>query len=166
MVVLGIVAGLATTAEKNDDCIESSEQLDKCVRFDVLEDSTVGVKIAELLSLNVSTSIDEQFSLKVQKTAEVPQTQFIERVVNIPIMQQWQVQQFKLCRRSWRFTDAVPMVQMVQKTEEISHKRSSWTRLPRCPWWCSTRFPRFRWCRKQLVMKSCDSMAVSHQHAT
>ena len=39
--------------------------LTKCVRFDVLEDSTVGVKIAELLRLNVSTSIDEQFSLKV-----------------------------------------------------------------------------------------------------
>ena len=48
MVVLGIVAGLATTAEKNDDYIESNEQLDKCVKFDVREDSTVGVKIAEL----------------------------------------------------------------------------------------------------------------------
>ena len=66
------------------------------------EDSTVGVKIAELLRLNVSTSIDEQFSLTVQKTAEVPRTQFIDRVVNISVVQQRQVQQFKLSRRSWR----------------------------------------------------------------
>ena len=81
---------VVTIAEKNDDCIESSEQLDKCERFDVREDSTVGVKIAELLRLNVSTSIDEQFSLKVQKTAEVRRTQFIDRVVNIPVVQQRQ----------------------------------------------------------------------------
>ena len=87
---------VATTAEKNDDCIESNEQFDKCERFDVREDSTVGVKIAELLRLNVSTSIDEQFSLKVQKTAEVSRTQFIDGVVNIPVVQQRQVQQFKL----------------------------------------------------------------------
>ena len=76
-----------TTAEKNDDYIESNEQLDKCVKFDVREDFTVGAKIAELLRLNISTSIDEQFSLKVQKTAEVPRTQFIDRVVNIPVVQ-------------------------------------------------------------------------------
>ena len=79
-----------TTAEKNDDCIESSEQLDKCERFDLREDFTVGVKIAELLRLNVSTLIDEQFSLKVQKTAEVPRKQYIDRVVNIPVVQQRQ----------------------------------------------------------------------------
>ena len=30
----------------NDDYIESNEQLDKCVKFDVREDFTVGVKIA------------------------------------------------------------------------------------------------------------------------
>ena len=84
---------VVTTAEKNDDCIDSSEQLDKCEKFDVREDSTVGVKIAELLRLNVSTSIDEQFSLKVQKTAEVPRTQFIDRVVNISVVQQRQVVQ-------------------------------------------------------------------------
>ena len=33
MVVLGIVAGLATTVEKNDDYIESNEQLDRCVKI-------------------------------------------------------------------------------------------------------------------------------------
>ena len=55
----------------------TSSQKSKCVKFDVREDSTVGVKIAELLRLNVSTSMVEQFSLKVQKTAEVPRTQFI-----------------------------------------------------------------------------------------
>ena len=81
---------VVTIAEKNDDYIESNELLDKCERFDVREDFTVGVKIAELLRLNISTSIDEQFSLKVQKTAEVPRTQFIDRVVNIPVVQQRQ----------------------------------------------------------------------------
>ena len=54
------------------------------------EDSTVGVKIVELLRLNISTSIDEQFSLKVQKTAEVPRAQFIDRAVNVPVVQQRQ----------------------------------------------------------------------------
>ena len=109
-----------TTTEKNDDYIESNEQLDQCVKFDVREDPTVGVKIAEVLRLNVSTSMVKQFSLKVQKTAEVPRTQFIDRVVNISVVQQMQVQEFKLCRRPLRFTDSVPMVQTIQKTEEIS----------------------------------------------
>ena len=81
---------VVTTAEKNDDCIESNEQFGKCVKFDVREDFTVGVRIAELLRFNVSTSIDEQSSLKVQKTAEVSRTQFIDRVVNIPVVQQRQ----------------------------------------------------------------------------
>ena len=44
-------------------------------------------------------------------------------VVNIPVVQQRQVQQFMLCRRSRRFTDSVPTVQTVQKTEEISQVR-------------------------------------------
>ena len=34
-----------------------------------------------------------------------------------------QIQQVMLCRRSRRFTDSVPMVQTVQKTEEISQER-------------------------------------------
>ena len=42
------------------------------------------------------------------------------QVVNIPVVQQRQVQQFMLCRRSRRSTDSVPTVQTVQKTEEIS----------------------------------------------
>ena len=45
------------------------------------------------------------------------------QVVNIPVVQQRQVQQFMLCRRSRRFTDSVPTVQTVQKTEEISQVR-------------------------------------------
>ena len=140
---------VVTTAEKNDDCIESSEQLDKCEKFDVREDSTVGVKIAELLRLNVSTSI-EQFSLKVQKTAEVPRTQFIDRVLNIPVVQQRQevVQKIvemhrfstngangsedrggytsavldKVVDMSVVVQHQVPMVQMVQKT--VGHEES------------------------------------------
>ena len=45
------------------------------------------------------------------------------RVVNIPVVQQRQVQPFMLCRRSRRSTDSVPTVQTVQKTEEISQVR-------------------------------------------
>ena len=129
-------SGFVLKSTANNDYIESNEQLEKCVKFDMREDSTVGVKIAELLRLNVSTSIDEQFSLKVQKTAEAPRTQFIDRVVNIPVVQQRQVQQIKLYRRPWRL-----------------HKCSSWTRLSTCPLWCNAKCPCFRWCRKQLVVK-------------
>ena len=126
---------------------------DKCERFDVREDSTVGVKIAELLRLNVSTSIDEQFSLKVQKTAEVPRTQFIDRVVNIPVVQQRQevVQKIvgmhrfstngangtedrgdytcavldKVVDMSVVVQHQVPMVQMVQKTVGHEERQSA-----------------------------------------
>ena len=149
---------VATIAAKNDDYIESNEQLDKCERFDVREDSTVGVKIAELLRLNISSSIDEQFSLKVQKTAEVHRTQFIDRVVNIPVVQQRQVQQFKLCRRLRRCTDSVPTVQTVQKIVEITQVQF-WTRLLTCPLWCNAKCPWFRWCRKQLAMKKVRARA-------
>ena len=41
--------------------------------------------------------------------------------MNIPVVQQRQVQQFMLCRRSRRFTDSVPTT--VQKIEEISQVR-------------------------------------------
>ena len=144
---------VVTTAEKYDDCIESSKQLDKCERFDVREDSTVGVKIAELLRLNVSTSIVHQFSLKVQKTAEVPRTQFIDRVVNIPVVQQRQevVQKIvemhrfstngangsedlgdytsavldKVVDMSVVVKHQVPMVQMVQKTVGHEERQSA-----------------------------------------
>ena len=118
---------VVTFTEKNDDYIESNEQLDRCVKFDVREDSTVGVKIVELSRLNVSTSIDEKFSLNVRKTAEVPRTQFIDRVTNISVVQQKQVQQFKLCRRSCRLS----------RRPWRLHKCSSWTRLSRCPLWCN-----------------------------
>ena len=115
------------------------------------EDSTVGVKIAELLRLNVSTSIDEQFSLKVQKTAEVPRKQYIDRVVNIPVVQQRQevvqkiVEMYRFSTNGANgsedrggYTSAVldkvvdmsvvvqhqvPMVQMVQKT--VGHEERS-----------------------------------------
>ena len=140
---------VVTTAEKYDDCIESSKQLDKCERFDVREDFTVGVKIAELLRLNVSTSIDEQFSLKVQKTAEVPRKQFIDRVVNIPVVQQRQevvqkiVEMYRFSTNGANgsedrggYTSAV-LDKVVDMSVVVQHTR--------CPW--------FRWCRKQLAMK-------------
>ena len=127
---------VVTTAEKNDDCIESNEQLDKCERFDVREDSTVGVKIAELLRLNVSTSIDEQFSLKVQKTAEVLRTKFIDRVVNIRSCNSGRSSSScaedrgdytsavldKVVDMSVVVQRQVPMVQVVQKT--VGHEES------------------------------------------
>ena len=144
---------VVTTAEKNDDCIKSNEQFDKCERFEVRENSTVGVKIAELLRLNVSTSIDEQFSLKVQKTAEVSRTQFIDGVLNIPVVQQRQevVQKIvEMHRFSTNGADGsedrgdytsavldkvvdmsvvvqhqVPMVQMVQKTVGHEERQSA-----------------------------------------
>ena len=143
-------SGFLLKSTANDDYIESNEQFDKCVKFDVREDSTVGVKIAELLRLNVSTSIDEQFSLKVQKTAEAPRTQF-HRLTSRSCNRgrssrssctedrgdaQIQYQRCRLSRRPWRL-----------------HKCSSWTRLSTCPLWCNAKCSWFRWCRKQLVVK-------------
>ena len=60
--------------------------------MDVREDSTVGVKTAELLRLNVSTLIDEQASVKVkdQQGSEVqftivarPAVQVVQKVVEV-----------------------------------------------------------------------------------
>ena len=68
------------------------------------EDSTVGVKIAELLRLNVSTLIDEQFSVKVQKTAQVPQAQLIDKLGDVLV----------------DMPRHVSAVQVAQKTAEIS----------------------------------------------
>ena len=102
----------AERAEKNDDVKEFFEQFDKCVKFGLHEDSTVRAKIAELLRLNVSTSNDEQLSLKVQKTAEVPQAQFIDKLADVPVDMPRQV----------------PAVQVVQKTAEIPQ-------IPLIEWW-------------------------------
>ena len=79
----------AEIAELSDDVKEF---------FGVHDDSTVGAKIAELLRLNVSTS-------NVQKTAEVPQAQFIDKVVDVPVDMQRQA----------------PAVQVVQKTAEVTN---------------------------------------------
>ena len=145
-----------TTAEKNDDCIESNEQLDKCVKFDVREDSTVGVKIAELLMLNVSTSIDEQFSLKVQKTAEVSRTQFIDRMVNIPVVQQRQEVVQKI----------VEMHRFSTNGANGSEDRGGYTsavldkgcRHVRCG--AKTKCPWFRWCRKPVGHEESQSACM------
>ena len=55
---------LAESAELNDDYTESYEQFGKCLNSGNHEDSTVGAKIAEPLSLNASASEDEQLNLK------------------------------------------------------------------------------------------------------
>ena len=106
----------------SEDVKEFYEQLGKCFKLGVHDDSSVGAKIAELLRLNVSTSnvqktaevpqaqivdkVDRQRQdpavQVVQKTAEVPQIQFIDRVVDTPVVHQRQV----------------PMVQTAQKTME------------------------------------------------
>ena len=60
--------------------------------------------------------MQQRFRVYTTSTDAVPAVQ----VVNIPVVQQRQVPQFMWCRRSRRFTDSVPTVQTVQKTEEIS----------------------------------------------
>ena len=102
---------LAEIAELRDDYVESDEQLGKSLRLGVHENSTVRAKDAELLRLNDSAPEDEQLDLEgyvdrmkgelndkttdvpvvsqsqvpiiqpVQKTVEVPQVQFLDRMV-------------------------------------------------------------------------------------
>ena len=83
----------AEIAELNDDHMKFYEQFGKCNKLGVHDDCTVGAKIAELLRPNVSTS----------KTAEVPQAQFIDKLVDVPVDMPRQV----------------PAVQVAQKTAEI-----------------------------------------------
>ena len=63
--------------------------------------------------------MQQRFRVCTTSTDAVPAVQ----VVNIPVVQQRQFQQLMLCRRSRRFTDSVPTVKTVQKTEEISQVR-------------------------------------------
>ena len=151
-------------AEKNDDQEKFYEQFGECSSPGNREDSTIGAKIAELLTVNASKSEDEQLSLKecvdrmngdpndiysiigesiasvssflvlgilrkksleeefavqqhpepddgkklesavkVQKTVEVPQVQYIDKTVDVPVVKQGQVH----------------AVQAVQKTVEV-----------------------------------------------
>ena len=130
MVVLGIVAGLAATAEKNDDYIESNEQLDKCVRFDVLEDSTIGVKSGEHLGRASDAGPAVQ---AVQKIVEIhrfsingaddpedrgdfSQVQFLDKVVEMLVVVQHQVS----------------TVQVVQKTVGHEAERQHGSFSPTC----------------------------------
>ena len=55
---------LAEIAELKDDYEEFYEQLVKCMKLGIDEDSTVGVKTAELLRLNTSKSGDERINSK------------------------------------------------------------------------------------------------------
>ena len=135
-------------AEKIDDHEKFDERFGECSNPGNRGDSTIGAKIAELLSVNASKSDDEQLSLKecvnrmngytndiysiigesvaavasflvlgilrkkslqeesavkVQKTVEVPQVQYIDKNVDVPVVRQGQV----------------PTVQAVQKTVEV-----------------------------------------------
>ena len=139
-------------AEKNDDHENFNEQFGECSNPGKREDSTIGAKISELLTVNASKSEDEQLSLKecvdrmngdpndiysiigesiaavssflvlgilrrktleeefavqqhpelddgkklesavkVQKTVEVPQVQYIDKTVDVPVVRQGQV---------------------------------------------------------------------------
>ena len=76
----------------------------------------------------------------VQKTVEVPQTQFIDRVVDTPVVQQRQVPTVQMVQKTMenpqaQFLDEVvgmpvvvqrkvPMVQRVQKTVDVPHPQS------------------------------------------
>ena len=110
----------AEIAALNDDHMKFHEQFGKCNKLGVNDDSTVGVKIAELLRPNVSASTGERVvdvlvdmprqvsAVKVaQKAAEIPQVQFIDRVVSPSVVQQRQA----------------PAVHVVLKTAEVPQIR-------------------------------------------
>ena len=114
---------LAEIAEKKDDYTESYEKFGKCLNSGNHEDSTIGAKIAELLRLNVSTSEDEQLSLKeyvdlmkVQKTMEVPQVQYINKIVDVPVVAQRHVSTIQIVQR----TVEVPHVQFLDRAADVS----------------------------------------------
>ena len=97
---------VVTTAEKSDDCIESSEQLDKFERFDVREDSTVVQQSQEVVQKIVEM---HRFSTNGANGSEDRgdyTSAVLDKVVDMSVVVQHQV----------------PMVQMVQKT--VGHEES------------------------------------------
>ena len=98
------------------------EQFGECLNFGNHEDSTIGAKIAELFRLNASTSEDEQLSLKeyvdlmkVQKTMEGPQVQYIDKIVDVPVVAQRQVPTIQTAQK----TEEVPKVQFIEQVVDV-----------------------------------------------
>ena len=89
----------AEIADLNDDHMKFYEQFGKCDKLGVHDDCTVGAKIAELLRPNVSTS----------KTAEVPQAQFIDKLVDVPVDMPRHVPAFQVAQK----TAEIPQVQFI-----------------------------------------------------
>ena len=125
----------AEFAEKNNDVKEFFEQLDKCVKFGSHEDSTVRAEIAELLRLNVPVDMPRQIPAVqvVQKTADVPQIQSMDRVDASVVQRQVlsvQTVQKTMQNSQAQFLDEVvgmPVVvqrkvPMVQKAQEIQER--------------------------------------------
>ena len=137
------LATLAEMAELKDDCTGSFEQFGKCLKHETHEDSTVGAKIAELLRLNDSAPEDEQLDLKeyvdctkgelndetiditvvrqsrvptiqpVQKTVEVPQVQFLDRMIDVPI------EETKILQRTTERVMDIPVPQVAEESIEM-----------------------------------------------
>ena len=134
---------LAEIAELKDDYMESYEQLGKSLKLGVHENSTVRTKVAELLKLSDSAPEDEQLDLKeyvdctkgelndetidmpvvrqgrvptiqpVQKTVEVPQVQFFDRMIDVPI------EETKIPQRTAEQVMDIPVPQVAEKSIEV-----------------------------------------------
>ena len=96
------------------------------------DDSTIRGKIAELLRLNASESEDEQLSLKeyvdvpyanpitqtVEKTVEVPQMQYTDRIVGVPVVTQRRIPTVQTAQRTVEVPKIVSHDKIPQRTAE------------------------------------------------
>ena len=102
------------------------------LKLDMREDSTVGVKIAVLLSFNSSLNFVETFNIPVphmiekvievvkfipqeQVTDEVPWTQFIYKAVDVPVIVRRQVPIIRKVQK----TAQVPQAQLIDKVMDV-----------------------------------------------
>ena len=102
------------------------------LKLDMREESTVGVKIAVLLSFNSSLNFVETFNIPVphmiekvievvkfipqeQVTDEVPWTQFIYKAVDVPVIVRRRVPIIRKVQK----TAQVPQAQLIDKVMEV-----------------------------------------------
>ena len=90
------------------DHMKFHEQSGKCFKLGVHDDSTVRAKIAELSMPNVPTA--------VQRTAEVPQAQFIEKSVDVPVDMPRQVSAVQVVQK----TDEIPRIRFIERMVDTS----------------------------------------------
>ena len=111
MKCLGMFAELA---EQKDDYKKFSAECRKCMKLGLREDTKDDSKIAELLK-----SGDEQISLKEYvdlMKVEVPQVQYTDKIVDVPVVAQRQVSTFQTVQR----TGEVPHVQFLDRAADVS----------------------------------------------